>query len=523
MNAEKLLFDEHANADIKGLVIAVSFVALVTIVFNAIIIAAFIAHRPLRNFADLFILNTCIADLGVGLGLISQIVFYKQGKVWTGGLELCVLSLVATWECCIVSIISVVLIFLDRFVLVTYPECYRQRQSRRLSSLTLLSTWVVVFLLDAVPTLVLAGDRIPEGHCTLPYRRTGGSMITFSVLLFIPLFTLPLLTELVYINIKKLYVFVDKRKTLVKYGIRLEPRKLLPTVGPSRGFNPSKEVLVGSLDSSRARHMFAVGPSRSTCPSKEGLPGSGSAKALLHMTAGNSPTNTLSATAVKAQSQDLNASQGPVMGTQVVPVVSQLRIDSSKELHMTAENKPTNTLSVTAYKAQSQDWSTSRGSVMGTQLVPVVSQSRSVDRSERRHSSLLREVAGQNCCVAWLQSLQPLPRELEMDTTARHFSMTCKSKLLKEARLLWGLVLVFIACVAPLALMLLVRGICRTTSSTKCPVTSQSIFFELSTWLVQMTSTLHPLLFAVQHPRIRHVLLTWLQRCFSSSPRRGDN
>uniref|UniRef100_A0A8B9FV07 G-protein coupled receptors family 1 profile domain-containing protein n=1 Tax=Amazona collaria TaxID=241587 RepID=A0A8B9FV07_9PSIT len=100
------------------------FLALVTILGNALVILAFIMDRNLRHRSNYYFLNLAISDFAVCSACLS----ISLTRKWHLGRGVCKLWLVMDYLLCTASVFSVVLISYDCFLSVTKAVSCRTQQ-----------------------------------------------------------------------------------------------------------------------------------------------------------------------------------------------------------------------------------------------------------------------------------------------------------------------------------------------------------------------------------------------------------
>lgn len=146
-------FCNHANTALQLWELIVvgtlaSFISLVTILGNLIVIISFILERSIRQPTNYFIASLAVSDLI--LGSISMPFFTQylmQGERWLLSNYACDLWLSIDYTVCLTSIYTVLCITIDRYCSVTIPAMYRGWRTERKVLMIVAATWILPSLL----------------------------------------------------------------------------------------------------------------------------------------------------------------------------------------------------------------------------------------------------------------------------------------------------------------------------------------------------------------------------------------
>ncbi|KAM4704979.1 histamine H3 receptor-like [Rhinophrynus dorsalis] len=186
----------------------ISFLILVTVLGNILVILAFIEDKHLRNQSNFFLLNLAICDFFIVAFCIPLYVPYFYTGKWILGKFLCKLWLIVDNLMCTASAFNVVLISYDRFLAVTMAVLYRsQEKKHRQTVCKMASVWILSFLLYSPAILLweyIAGDdAIPDDLCLPGYYSTWYFLLGASSFDFLlPLISISFFNLSIYWNIK---------------------------------------------------------------------------------------------------------------------------------------------------------------------------------------------------------------------------------------------------------------------------------------------------------------------------------
>lgn len=185
-----------------------SVFCIVGIVGNFVTILALIKCPKLRGHATTaFILSLCVSDLifcTLNLPLTAARFVYEQ---WIFGEVLCKLFPVFFYGNVAVSVLNMVAITLNRYVLISYHQYYSQFYSKTSIWIQLISIWSFAFLLMLPPLLGVWGTlglHPPTFSCTI-LDKDGISPKKFVFLLgfFLPCIVIIIAYSCIYYSVRK--------------------------------------------------------------------------------------------------------------------------------------------------------------------------------------------------------------------------------------------------------------------------------------------------------------------------------
>lgn len=123
-----------------------TLMSFATIIGNVLVISAFFVDKSLRTYSNYFILNLSIADLFIGILIPPYIPFLLYNYTWYLGRIPCIIWLVFDYVVGSASVLCIVAISLDRYLLVTKGLSYLSHQKFYKTLFIMLSVWVIAFL-----------------------------------------------------------------------------------------------------------------------------------------------------------------------------------------------------------------------------------------------------------------------------------------------------------------------------------------------------------------------------------------
>ncbi|XP_068590524.1 melanopsin-A-like [Cebidichthys violaceus] len=182
---------DHAHYTIGSVIL---FIGITGMIGNLLVIYAFSKSRSLRTPANMFIINLAITDL---LMCVTQApIFFTTSmhRRWIFGEKGCELYAFCGALFGICSMITLTVIAVDRYFVITRPLTSIGVLSRRRALLILLGAWVYS-LGWSLPPFFGWSAYVPEGlltSCTWDYMTFTPSVRAYTMLLFIFVFFLPL-------------------------------------------------------------------------------------------------------------------------------------------------------------------------------------------------------------------------------------------------------------------------------------------------------------------------------------------
>ncbi|XP_030221803.1 muscarinic acetylcholine receptor M4 [Gadus morhua] len=159
----------YSTTQTASIVAATASLSLLTVLGNALVLLSVALHHRLRTVHNYLVLSLAAADLMVGVASVPLAGVYLVGGRWPLGPLLCDLWLLLDYVASNASVLSLLLICLDRYFCVTRPLSYPARRSGAGAGLMVAGAWMLSLLLWAPPILcwqTLAARRpVPAGRC----------------------------------------------------------------------------------------------------------------------------------------------------------------------------------------------------------------------------------------------------------------------------------------------------------------------------------------------------------------------
>ncbi|KFD67250.1 hypothetical protein M514_05090 [Trichuris suis] len=175
-----------------------SIVCLCAIFGNALIILSVLFYRGMQTTANLLLSSLATADFLIAVVLMPvALLDFAYDHYWQFDYLTCRLWTSAHVMLCTASILNLCVIGFDRYFAITSPLRYKRMQTKRLSSIILLFTWIISFVICSLPWIVPAW-RTPVLFTTCIYP----PMLSYRICSALGSFYIPLILMLfVYLKI----------------------------------------------------------------------------------------------------------------------------------------------------------------------------------------------------------------------------------------------------------------------------------------------------------------------------------
>ncbi|XP_048775409.2 histamine H3 receptor-like [Ostrea edulis] len=175
---------------------------------NVMTIAAFVKDKGLRSVYNMYLVNLAVTDLM--LGLISMpfyAVYTLRSYSWPFGYHFCKIYLVIDFTLCLESILTIIIISLDRLLLLKYGPLYHQRETSKVAIVKISLSWIVAGSLYT-PAIIgwdlwTGEDAVEPGDCHIQFAYDLAFTTTTAVIEFvIPFFAIDVINLLIYIEVR---------------------------------------------------------------------------------------------------------------------------------------------------------------------------------------------------------------------------------------------------------------------------------------------------------------------------------
>lgn len=226
-------------------------ICLLTLVANGAIICMFATRAKVRKCRNTYILSLAVANFLLGLTLPFSIV-ETLGEEWIFGADLCIAFLTVRYSLFYVTILSIILITVDRWWSINFPFSYRIRRSRKKAFILAALIWIISFVIH-IPSIV-GWNILHTGHkgthkfCRVPYENNAGFTISASLIeFFIPLTLLLSLNTGIYIKLAKRRNSKKIRRSLSTSDGHVEYRRKTSSDSENNNSSDEKADIVTSL------------------------------------------------------------------------------------------------------------------------------------------------------------------------------------------------------------------------------------------------------------------------------------
>ncbi|XP_028983217.1 melanopsin-A isoform X2 [Betta splendens] len=182
---------DHAHYTIGSVILAIGITGLVG---NFLVIYAFSRSRSLRSPANMFVINLAVTDLLMCVTQTPTFFITSMNRRWIFGERACELYAFCGALFGICSMITLTVIAVDRYFVITRPLSSIGVLSRKRALLILTAAWTYS-LGWSLPPFFGWSAYVPEGlmtSCTWDYMTFTPSVRAYTMLLFIFVFFLPL-------------------------------------------------------------------------------------------------------------------------------------------------------------------------------------------------------------------------------------------------------------------------------------------------------------------------------------------
>lgn len=144
-NITEDIFEEHHEISyLRYVLVSLFYVPCMVMIFigNTFVLLAYSRDRRIReNITYAYILNLALADLLVGIVLVINTKSFYTGT-WSFGGLLCILAWVLDFSATTVSVMTIIAISVDRYLMVQNPLRHRSRQSCKKVAIICSILWI---------------------------------------------------------------------------------------------------------------------------------------------------------------------------------------------------------------------------------------------------------------------------------------------------------------------------------------------------------------------------------------------
>ncbi|CAF1357348.1 unnamed protein product [Adineta steineri] len=145
----------HPYSEQVNIALAVigTFISLLTICGNILVLASFFVDRQIRQPSNYFIFSLAISDFLIGCISMPFLTLAIYKNRWVLGSFLCDIWLSLDYTVCLASIYTVLLITVDRFCSVKIPAKYRNWRTKKRVIFLVLLTWFIPAFIFFISTM----------------------------------------------------------------------------------------------------------------------------------------------------------------------------------------------------------------------------------------------------------------------------------------------------------------------------------------------------------------------------------
>ena len=224
--------DGLSIGNILAICLIYGMIVLVTILGNFIVIVAFARDPAIRGrVSNLFILNLSVADFLIGAVCMSTNLVWLLTDDWALGRIPCQIYMTVDYIVSYMSVLSIILISLDRYRLVTLHLKYMYVQTRRRALVSISCCWG--FCLIFYPAIIIGWSPLTgennidfSNNCEVQFTQN----LYMNWILILIEFVIPLVI-LIYLN-TKLYLIIRRRAEVfvLKDGVRTISNGVTPPI-----------------------------------------------------------------------------------------------------------------------------------------------------------------------------------------------------------------------------------------------------------------------------------------------------
>lgn len=180
--------------------VILSFIIILTIIGNILVILSVFTYKPLRIVQNFFIVSLAVADLTVAILVLPFNVANMMIGRWIFGIHLCKMWLTSDVLCCTSSILNLCAIALDRYWAITDPINYAQKRTVERVLMLIGGVWILSLVISSPP--LIGWNDWPEEFDSQKHPCTLNSNPGYRIYSALGSFFIPLIImTIVYIEI----------------------------------------------------------------------------------------------------------------------------------------------------------------------------------------------------------------------------------------------------------------------------------------------------------------------------------
>ena len=247
---------------VVGLVLAI--IILVTILGNILVMISFATDWRLRvNRGNWFILNLSVSDFLIGVAVLPTNSVWIVNEGWPFGETFCKIWIVCDYTASYMSVLSMVMISLDRYWLLTKKLAYQDFLTKTKVRLMLGSAWIFCIFFYGMVTFLwraFSGEQVIDysEECEMESVYN----LPFNITLIVIEFVLPLI-NLIWLS----YVIYKNIKLRSKQFVQTKSKSSKPVIIANNAVGPTPDTAPSSESS--VKHSVRNEPSSPTREKKE--------------------------------------------------------------------------------------------------------------------------------------------------------------------------------------------------------------------------------------------------------------
>ncbi|XP_046368729.2 histamine H3 receptor-like [Haliotis rufescens] len=189
--------------------VGMSVLILLAVVGNLLVIISYFRDKQLQTVHNLYILNLAIADLFLGaISMIFYADFTLRSWNWVFGRVFCKIWCVNDYSMCLMSVLLILLLSLDRVILLRNGAEYIAKETKKVAMVKISIAWVIVFGIYGPCVVfwdIVKGHSVIENdNCDAEFiKDLHFTLITSIFEMTIPFIALSCLNLLVFVAIRK--------------------------------------------------------------------------------------------------------------------------------------------------------------------------------------------------------------------------------------------------------------------------------------------------------------------------------